>query len=271
VWGLCQDNGLRWPGLQVAAKLTNHERATDDVDSGFRSTPGESDGLTEILKGVQYVDGSNANSYLIEEDDGTLTLIDASMQADGKRILEFITSKLNRKPSDVKTIVITHCHIDHIRGLAALKAATGGSVAVHEADADFVSGKARYPTPGGAMGFIFRLMSPFFRPTPVEPDRRLKEGDIIGRLTVIHTPGHTPGSIALFDEQRKVLFVGDTARFLKGKLEGPPRQFTPHMDQARASIERMSALNFEVMLSGHGEPLKSSEAPHMMQELSKRL
>jgi glyoxylase-like metal-dependent hydrolase (beta-lactamase superfamily II) len=227
--------------------------------------------MTEILKGVHYVDGSNANSYLVEECDGTLTLIDAGMQANGRRILEFITSKLNRTPSDVKTIVITHCHVDHVRGVAALKAATGGSVGVHELDADFVSGKSPYPSPRGAMGFVFRVMSPVFRTTPVEPELRLKEGDVVGRLTVLHTPGHTPGSISLFDNEDKLLFVGDTARFRKGKLEGPPRQFTPRMDQAKASIERLSTLDFEVMLSGHGEPLKSAEAPRMMSELSKRL
>lgn len=227
--------------------------------------------MTEILKGVHYVDGSNANSYLVEESDSTLTLIDAAMQANGSKILEFITSKLNRKPSDVKTIVITHCHIDHVRGLAAVKNATGGRVAVHESDADFVSGKVPYPSPGGAMGFAFRAMSPIFRATPVEPDLRLKEGDTVGRLAVLHTPGHTPGSISLFDRQDKLLFVGDTARFLKGKLEGPPRQFTPRMDQAKASIERLSTFDFEVMLSGHGEPLKSPDAPRMMNELSKRL
>lgn len=226
--------------------------------------------MTEILKGVQYIDGSNANSYLVEEDDGTLTLVDAGMQTDGKKILKYIIS-LNRKPSDVKTIVITHCHVDHVRGLAAVKAATGGTVAVHEADADFVSGKAQYPSPGGAMGFAFKVMSPVFKTTPVEPDLRLKEGDTLGRLAVIHTPGHTPGSISLLDRQSKVLFVGDTARFLKGKLEGPPRQFTPRMDQARTSIERLSSLEFEVMLSGHGEPLRSQDAPRMMNELSKRL
>jgi glyoxylase-like metal-dependent hydrolase (beta-lactamase superfamily II) len=227
--------------------------------------------MTEILKGVHYVDGSNANSYLVEEGDGALTLVDAGMQANGSKILEFITTKLNRKPSDVKTIVITHCHVDHVRGLAALKTATGGRVAVHESDADFVSGKAPYPSPGGAVGFLFKVMSPVFKATPVEPDLRLKEGDTIGRLAVLHTPGHTPGSISLFDRQDKLLFVGDTARFLKGKLEGPPRQFTPRMDQAKASIERLSALDFEVMLSGHGEPLISSEGPRMMNDLSRRL
>jgi len=227
--------------------------------------------VTEIVEGVLYVDGSNANSYLVEESDGTLILIDAGMQADGKRILEFITSKMNRKPSEVKTIVVTHCHVDHTRGLAAIKAATGAKVAVHEADADFVSGKKRYPSPGGAMGFAFSMTSPFFKTTPVEPDIVLKEGDTIGRLAVFHTPGHTPGSISLYDGQDRVLFVGDTARFMKGRLEGPPPRFTPHMDQAKTSIERLSSLDFEVMLSGHGEPLRSPDAPKMMNELSKKL
>jgi glyoxylase-like metal-dependent hydrolase (beta-lactamase superfamily II) len=226
--------------------------------------------MTEILSGVQYVDGSNANCYLVEEEEGTLTLVDAGMQANGKRTLDFIT-KLKREPSAVKTIVITHCHVDHVRGLAALKAATGAKVAVHEADADFVSGKARYPAPGGAMGLAFKALSPMFKTTPVEPDLRLKEGDVVGRLAVLHTPGHTPGSIALLDRQSKVLFVGDTARFLKGKLEGPPPRFTPRMDQAKASIERLAGLDFEVMLSGHGEPLKSTDAPRMLGDLSKRL
>jgi hydroxyacylglutathione hydrolase len=227
--------------------------------------------MTEITKGVHYADGSNANSYVVEEADGSLTVVDAGMQSDGKKILGYVTTKMMRKPSDVKTIVITHCHVDHVRGAAALKAATGARVAVHEADADFVSGKAKYPPPGGVIGFLFRLMSPFFRAAPVEPDLRLKENDRVGKLRVLHTPGHTPGSISLYDGDDKVLFVGDTARFLKGRLQGPPRQFTPEMGQAKASIERLSKLDFEVLLSGHGEPLKSKDAPKMMAELTNGL
>jgi len=227
--------------------------------------------VTEILKGVQYIDGTNANCYVVEEEDGTLTLVDASMQADGKRILEYISAKMNRKPSEATRIVVTHCHVDHVRGLSALRAATGGKVAVHEGDADYVSGKKKYPPPGGAMGFLFGVMAPFLRVTPVEPDIRLREGDTVGRLEVIHTPGHTPGSISLYDRQDKVLFVGDTARFMKGRLEGPPPRFTPHMEQARASIERLSSLDFDVMLSGHGEPLRSPDAPRMLNDLAKRL
>lgn len=227
--------------------------------------------MTEISKGVHHVDGSNANSYLVEEADGSLTLVDAGMQSDGKKILEYITMKMIRKPSEVKTIVLTHCHVDHVRGAAALKAATGAKVAVHEADADFVSGKAPSPRPGGAIGFVFRLMSPFFRVTPVEADIRLKEGDKVGRLAVIHTPGHTPGSIALYDSGGRVLFVGDTLRYLKGTLQGPPPQFSLDMGQAKVSVERLSELDFDVLLSGHGDPLKSEDAPQMAKRLSAKL
>jgi glyoxylase-like metal-dependent hydrolase (beta-lactamase superfamily II) len=225
----------------------------------------------EVTKGIHYVDGSNANSYFIEEAGGSLTLVDTGIQPDGKKILGYLTAKMMRKPSDVKTIVLTHCHVDHVRGAATLKAATGAKVAIHEADADFVSGKTKYPSPGGMTGLLFALMSPFFRSPPVEPDIRLKENDSIGRFVVLHTPGHTPGSISLYDRAGKVLFVGDAVRYIKGKLQGPPPQFTPDMGQAKVSIERLSQLDFNVVLSGHGEPLKSNDAAQMLKELPKRL
>ncbi len=217
------------------------------------------------------MDGSNCNCYFIEEADGSLTLVDTGIQPDGKKILGHLTTKMMRKPSDVKTIVLTHCHVDHVRGAAGLKAATGANVAVHDADADFVSGKGKYPSPGGAAGLLFGLMSPFFRSPPVEPDIRLKENDMVGRFVVLHTPGHTPGSISLYDKAGKVLFVGDTVRYIKGKLQGPPPNFTLDMGQAKASIERLGQLDFDIMLSGHGEPLKSDDAPQMLRDLPKSL
>lgn len=228
--------------------------------------------LTEILDGVHQVDGVNANSYLVFDKDGSLILIDTGMAKDGKKIAEYITSKLGRRLSDVRTIVLTHCHMDHSRGAASLKASTGAKLAIHEADADFVSGKAPYPSPRGFIGFFFTLLSPFFRMSPVEPDLRLKENDIVGEsLMVVHTPGHTPGSIALYDKNRKVVLVGDTLRYHSGKIEGPPRRFTPDMNQARQSIQKISQLSFETMLSGHGQPLVSPKACDMVKDAAKSI
>ena len=221
---------------------------------------------------MHQVDGVNANSYLVFDNDGSLILIDTGIAKDGKKIAEYITSKLGRRLSDVRTIVLTHCHMDHSRGAASLKASTGAKLAIHEADADFVSAKVLYPSPQGFIGLFFSLLSPFFKISPVQPDLRLKENDIVGEsLLVVHTPGHTPGSIALYDKKRKVMFVGDTLRYSSGKIEGPPKLFTPDMSQARQSIQKISQLSFETMLSGHGRPLLSPKAWDMVKETAKSI
>ena len=223
--------------------------------------------MVEILPGVHQIDGVNANSYVIVEDDGTLTLIDTGMSKDGKKILNYIQANMSKKPSDVKTIVLTHSHIDHVRGAYEIKKATGAKVAIHAHDADYLSGKKRMPSPKGAIGVLFKIFTPFFKFTPVEPDQRLNENDRVGgRLTVLHTPGHTPGSISLYDEGRKLIFVGDTMRYMNGKIEGPPKSFTLDMGQATRSVGKISNLNFEVMLSGHGQPLKSPDASQKVKE-----
>ena len=215
----------------------------------------------EILPGIHQIDGVNCNCYLVKENNGW-TLIDTGMPWSAKKILSYISS-IGCQPADIKTIIITHCHIDHIGGLDAVRKATGAKVASHEADADFISGKKSLSMPAGrklSWRFrIFRLLSPLMKAKPVVPDILLKDGDVIAGMKVLHTPGHTPGSICLYDEKRKVLFVGDLLRFMGGKVAGPP--IILDGQQVRDSEERIAKLDFDIMLSGHGEPLleKASE------------
>ena len=91
---------------------------------------------------------------------------------------------------------------------------------------------------------------------PFQIDLVLNDGDKIAGLAVIHVPGHTPGSIALYDPKRKVLFTGDTLRYRDGKVEGPPKKFTMDPERVQQSIEKLKSLDFDIMLGGHGEPLK---------------
>jgi hydroxyacylglutathione hydrolase len=226
--------------------------------------------LVEITSQVHQIDSVNANSYLVFEEDGSLTLIDTGMAKDGKRILNYVQNNLSKKASDIKTIVLTHSHVDHVRGAYGLKKATGARVAIHELDADYLSGKRQELLPKGAIGILFRILSPFFKFTTFEPDQKLTENDRIGHLIVVHTPGHTPGSISLYDPKSKLIFVGDTIRYSKGKVEGPPKQFTPNMVQAIASVQKISNFDFEILLSGHGQPLKSN-ASQKVKELSSSL
>ena len=157
-----------------------------------------------------------------------------------------------------------------MRGASEVRKATGAKLAVHERDANYLSGNTKMPSPKGAVGVLFSILSPFFKFTPVEPDQRLNENDRIGRLTILDTPGHTSGSISLYDQGWKLIFVGDAIRHMNGKMEGPPKSFTLDMRQAIRSIRRISNFDFEVMLSGHGQPLKSN-ASQKVKELAASL
>ena len=102
---------------------------------------------------------------------------------------------------DIKIIVLTHGHSDHIAALYDIQERTGAKVAIHTADADFLRGL-------GSHSMMFGISYK----TPEPPDRLLKEGDIIDvgdlHFSVIHTPGHTPGSICLLLNNK--VFTGDT-------------------------------------------------------------
>jgi len=102
---------------------------------------------------------------------------------------------------DIKVIILTHGHSDHIAALRDVQDKTNAEVAIHTADADFLEGRGSYSS---QFGISYR--------TPHPPDRLLREGDKIDvgniSFTVIHTPGHTPGSICLLTDFG--IFTGDT-------------------------------------------------------------
>jgi glyoxylase-like metal-dependent hydrolase (beta-lactamase superfamily II) len=207
----------------------------------------------KITEGIHQVDGTNCNTYLIEEED-KLILIDTGFSRSDKKIVKYIEG-LGRKPTDVQTIVITHFHIDHVGSLKKMKKLTNAQVAVGEFDADIVAGKTSPPKP---KNLVFRAFSSVVKASPVEPDLRLKDNDKVGRLTVIHAPGHSEGSIALLDSETKVLFAGDAIRFVDGKITGPPEQFSFDLERAKASIGKISSFDFDIMLCGHGQPLMAN-------------
>ena len=204
----------------------------------------------KIVEGIHQVEGINANVYLVEEGE-KLILIDTGLPRNAKKIVMAIEA-LGRKPTDVSIIVLTHFHIDHVGSAKKMKELTNAKVAVHELDADYVAGKKAPPKPKNLM---FKALSSVFKAAPVECDLLLKDNDKVGRLIVIHTPGHSEGSISLLDAERKVMFVGDTIRFMNGKITGSPEQFTLDKDKAKDSIRKISTFDFDILLSGHGQPL----------------
>jgi glyoxylase-like metal-dependent hydrolase (beta-lactamase superfamily II) len=225
----------------------------------------------EILEGVYRIDEASANMahsnvYLIVNGK-ELTVIDTGTPGNAKKIVDYI-EKIGHKLDEVTTIILTHFHMDHVGSAKELKELLNNAkIASHVEEADYISGKKPLPKP---YNILFRAFSSFIKPTPVEVTIPLKDNDKIGTLRIIYTPGHTPGSIALLDEERKVLFAGDTLRYNGKKVSGAPEQFSLDANMAKQSIGKIAALDFEVMLPGHGEPLmpKASDA---VKEFSKSI
>jgi hydroxyacylglutathione hydrolase len=191
----------------------------------------------EIVEGIHKVDEASANMahsnvYLLIEGD-ELIVIDTGTPGNAKKIVDYV-QKIGRQPSNVSTIILTHFHMDHAGSVKELKDLTNAKVAVHAEDADYVSGEKPLPKPKNV---LFRAVSSFIKLTPVQPDIILKDKDKIGQLTVIYTPGHTLGSIALLDQGKKVLFAGDALRFDGEKLSSP-EQFTLDMKKAKSPSEK---------------------------------
>jgi glyoxylase-like metal-dependent hydrolase (beta-lactamase superfamily II) len=208
----------------------------------------------EIIPGIHQVDGVTGNSYIIDREN--LVVIDTGMPGSGRKILGYITDTLHRQPEEISIIVLTHFHMDHTGGISVLKkAAPHAKVAVHEADAGYVSGKSASPQYPGIKGMLLSVAGKVMGPKPAEPDVLLQDGDRVDGLLCVHLPGHTPGSTGLLDERSKVFFSGDTLRFDGKSISRGPVMFTMDPVRERESILRIAELDFDTLLTGHGVPL----------------
>jgi glyoxylase-like metal-dependent hydrolase (beta-lactamase superfamily II) len=197
-----------------------------------------------------------ANFFLVAEND-ELTLIDTG----NKDSLDNIRGKIKEKGynlDQLKRIVITHAHFDHAANVGPIKEASGAKVMAHEAEVPYITGKDSVPRPGGIGGFLFHVIEPFFRPPPVDVDVTVKDGDTIEGtgLTVIHAPGHTPGSICLYHAGARALFPGDLLINRSWKLTGPISFFSSDINEARRSVGRLVDLDIETIYFSHGGTMK---------------
>ncbi|MBN1289889.1 MAG: MBL fold metallo-hydrolase [Actinobacteria bacterium] len=230
--------------------------------------------MEEVIEGVfllKRVLGSNV--YFIPGD--TSAMIDSGFPFDSRRILGQVTSNGYNPPS---ILVATHYHLDHTGSMSHLKSMLGSKVAAHEHDAAFMEGEKDYEVfrVDTVRRVYYRTLAPFFRNRLVDVDMRLSEGDtlnILGGLNVIHIPGHTQGSIALYQPERGILFSGDTIRNENSILEGPPALFTPELERSFFNIRnKLCGLPLKVILPGHGAPVfedAQKKVTTMMQDIGR--
>ncbi|OPY37515.1 MAG: hydroxyacylglutathione hydrolase [Methanoregula sp. PtaU1.Bin051] len=150
----------------------------------------------------------------------------------------------------IETIVLTHCHFDHTARLREIAHMCGAKVAIHKADAR------------GLVDDLYSLSMNFgARPPAIVPDILLNDGDSIGNLNVLHTPGHTSGSICLLSKQDRILFSGDTV-FADGAFGRYDFPGSSREDLAK-SLDRLSLLDIEGLYPGHGEPVEAGGGRHI--------
>jgi glyoxylase-like metal-dependent hydrolase (beta-lactamase superfamily II) len=210
-----------------------------------------------LAPGVVHIPTSKTdNAFLIDGDDG-LTLVDVGRSKAVDLLLRAL-AELGRDPAELRRIVLTHAHPDHVQGAPALREHTGARILIHAADAAWLS-DGRVPANGrsGAGARRFDQLSAG-QWTPFKPDATLEDGELIAGLRVIHTPGHSPGHIALLHEPTGTVLVGD-ALFHTGKLGYGPATFAAD-PAARAVGAARIPTDVTAIGFGHGAPLTGPDA-----------
>jgi len=176
----------------------------------------------EVLVGP----GFTENCYIIGDGDKTSPVFIIDPGAQPTRIVEKLDGRI------VDSIILTHRHYDHIGAVGELVSATGARVIAHSIDAQAIQKQA-------GVGPDIR----YLRMKPIGIDRSVEDGDVIVlgdiKLEVIHTPGHSTGSMCLYSKEGQALFAGDTMFFEEvGRTDLP----SGNAQQQQRSIQRLYQL-----------------------------
>lgn len=180
----------------------------------------------------------DGNVYLVLDE--RPILVDAGMMAGPtlKNIKKYIN------PAEIKMIVLTHCHHDHSGAAPELKEATGAKLLLNEKEVGCIGDDLT------TVSYLFGLEAPEYK-----VDGTLKDGMVLDigkwKLEVLETPGHSEGSICLYEKTEKVLFSGDTV-FPDGNI-GRTDLYGGDAVKLIKSLEKLTALDIKTMYPGHME------------------
>jgi glyoxylase-like metal-dependent hydrolase (beta-lactamase superfamily II) len=212
--------------------------------------------VKHVINGVHVVPMGMANAFLVEGGDG-LTLIDAGFPAKEAAVFGAIR-ELGHSRGQLKHLIFTHGHPDHIGSAAAIVRETGARTYMHPLDIPIAESGGPFRPMRPAPGLLGRVLCRlFFHPEerlePVAIDQCLIPGDMLpiaGGFEVIHTPGHCAGQVALLWRPGRMLFAGDVGTNVMGL--GDPVGFES-LEEGRASQRKLASFSFDAAGFGHGK------------------
>jgi glyoxylase-like metal-dependent hydrolase (beta-lactamase superfamily II) len=227
--------------------------------------------LQQVADGVYRVPARHANTYLVEAEDG-MVLVDTGLPGSQKKILGAIAG-LGRKPSDIKLVLLTHRHLDHIGSVAAIKRETSATLLAHSFEKPYVAGTLVIITPRAwslygrvarrvlAVASSTKKLLRFNKYNPIHVDEAADDESVLEGSgldgSIVWTPGHTKGSVSLFLNKSRVGIIGDLLISKRGRLVEP--MFMENPSQTRASVQRLVDLHPVMLCPGHGKPLPPSQ------------
>lgn len=190
------------------------------------------------------------NPSAVETDSG-LVLLDAGFPHTIDQLEEGLDDS-EYGLADVEIVLLTHHDGDHAAGLAALSERTDALVAAHREEAPYVDGRE----------FPIKTPDDQDRYEPVPVDVELVGGESIrtavGPMRLLHTPGHSPGHLAAYLPEVKVLIAAD-AMISEGGLAGPNEAYTPDMETAVETVGALADLDVETVICFHGGPVEATD------------
>jgi glyoxylase-like metal-dependent hydrolase (beta-lactamase superfamily II) len=174
------------------------------------------------------------------------TLIDTGLSFKGNSLLKELSS-MKIRLQDIKHILLTHYDLDHIGNAARLAELTGAKLWASSVDRPYILGEIDRPGFKKFLPYIFRVKKPK-NITPYPQDGKL------GDITVIPTPGHTPGHVCLLLED--ILFAGDLIENTKGSLVSYPSPWNWNTPVLKSSIKKIAHYPFKWICPAHGNPIE---------------
>lgn len=228
--------------------------------------------MIRVIDGLYQMEaGGFVNSYLIEGS-SDLTLVDSGHSRGAEKLIKELKEN-GYQPRDIGRVVLTHAHADHVGGVAALLERHPFKIYAHPKEIRVLQGQEAAKSFKGLKGFLMECIHEQILPWPpmeavfpLEPQKPLRG---LAHWQILHTPGHTPGGLSLFNPGKQVLICGDVIRNKKGRLSLPEACYNSNGTSLRRTIEELAKLDTDILCPGHG-PVMRGGAFRYIEALSVR-